>query len=301
MNSVNISENTILNILAVRVRAYLDLLKFRLSALVTFSAVFGFVLGHSSPGFSWSGLIGLIVGGFLISGASGAANEILERDLDRLMKRTQSRPLPMNVVSVLEAQWFTILVALVGVFTLWVFTNPLTTYLGILSMVLYVFVYTPLKRVGPIAVLVGAIPGAMPPLLGWTAATGAVTYEALIIFGIQFIWQFPHFWAIAWVSDDDYKRAGFKLLPSGGKKDLNTAIQIMVYTLFLLPLGLLPTYFGLTGLHSGIVATVCGVLFLAQTFSLMRDCSHRSALKIMFGSFLYLPVVQIAYLLDKVN
>ncbi|EON75040.1 Heme O synthase, protoheme IX farnesyltransferase COX10-CtaB [Lunatimonas lonarensis] len=290
-----------MNILAVRVRAYLDLLKFRLSALVTFSAVFGFVLGHSSPGFSWSGLIGLIVGGFLISGASGAANEILERDLDRLMKRTQSRPLPMNVVSVLEAQWFTILVALVGVFTLWVFTNPLTTYLGILSMVLYVFVYTPLKRVGPIAVLVGAIPGAMPPLLGWTAATGAVTYEALIIFGIQFIWQFPHFWAIAWVSDDDYKRAGFKLLPSGGKKDLNTAIQIMVYTLFLLPLGLLPTYFGLTGLHSGIVATVCGVLFLAQTFSLMRDCSHRSALKIMFGSFLYLPVVQIAYLLDKVN
>jgi protoheme IX farnesyltransferase len=301
MNSVNISENTILNILAVRGRAYLDLIKFRLSALVTFSAVFGFVLGHSSPGFSWAGLIGLIVGGFLISGASGAANEILERDLDRLMKRTQSRPLPMNVVSVLEAQWFTISVALVGVLTLWVFTNPLTTYLGILSMVLYVFVYTPLKRVGPIAVLVGAIPGAMPPLLGWTAATGAVTYEALIIFGIQFIWQFPHFWAIAWVSDDDYKRAGFKLLPSGGKKDLNTAIQIMVYTLFLLPLGLLPTYFGLTGLHSGIVATVCGVLFLAQTFSLMRDCSHKSALKIMFGSFLYLPVVQIAYLLDKVN
>jgi len=301
MNSVNISQNTFWSLLAVRLRAYSDLLKFRLSALVTFSAVFGFVLGHSTPGFSWSGLIGLIVGGFLISGASGSANEILERDLDRLMKRTQSRPLPMNVISLLEAQWFTIVTAVVGVFTLWVFTNPLTTYLGILSMVLYVFVYTPLKRVGPIAVLVGAIPGAMPPLLGWTAATGAVTYEALIIFGIQFIWQFPHFWAIAWVSDEDYKRAGFKLLPSGGGKDLNTAIQIMIYTLFLLPLGLLPTYFGLTGLNSGIVATICGVLFLAQTFSLMRDCSRKSALKIMFGSFLYLPIVQIAYLLDKVG
>ncbi|MCC5935977.1 MAG: protoheme IX farnesyltransferase [Lunatimonas sp.] len=301
MNSVNISQNTFWSLLAVRLRAYSDLLKFRLSALVTFSAVFGFVLGHSTPGFSWSGLIGLILGGFLISGASGSANEILERDLDRLMKRTQSRPLPMNVISLLEAQWFTIVTAVVGVFTLWVFTNPLTTYLGILSMVLYVFVYTPLKRVGPIAVLVGAIPGAMPPLLGWTAATGAVTYEALIIFGIQFIWQFPHFWAIAWVSDEDYKRAGFKLLPSGGGKDLNTAIQIMIYTLFLLPLGLLPTYFGLTGLNSGIVATICGVLFLAQTFSLMRDCSRKSALKIMFGSFLYLPIVQIAYLLDKVG
>jgi heme o synthase len=173
--------------------------------------------------------------------------------------------------------------------------------LGILSMILYVFVYTPLKRVGPIAVFVGAIPGAMPPLLGWTAATGGISHEALIIFGIQFIWQFPHFWAIAWVSDEDYKKAGFRLLPSGGKKDLNTAIQIMIYTLFLLPLGLMPSYFGLTGLNSGIVATICGVLFLAQTFSLMKDCSQKSALKIMFGSFLYLPIVQISYLLDKVS
>jgi len=215
------------------------------------------------------------------------------------MKRTQHRPLPLQLISLQEAYWFTGCIAFFGIALLWIFTNPLTTALGVLSMLLYVFAYTPLKRVGPIAVFIGAIPGAMPPLLGWTAATGAITYEALIIFGIQFIWQFPHFWAIAWVSDEDYKRAGFKLLPSGGGQDLNTAIQIMIYTLFLLPLGLLPSYFGLVGLNSGIVATVCGVLFLAQTFSLMRDCSRKSALKIMFGSFLYLPVVQIAYLLDK--
>ncbi len=147
----------------------------------------------------------------------------------------------------------------------------------------------------------GAIPGALPPLLGWIAATGQITHEAMIIFGIQFIWQFPHFWAIAWVADDDYKKAGFKLLPSGGGKDLNTAIQIMVYTLFLIPLGLLPMKFGITGMDSAIVATVCGVLFLAQTFSLMKTGSRQSALRIMFGSFLYLPIVQIAYLLDKVN
>ena len=262
--------------------------------------MFGFILGHHGQSFSWSGFIGLVVGGFLISGASGAANEIKERDYDKLMKRTQTRPLPMEIISVREAIWFSIIAAVLGVSLLAVFTNILTTCLGILSMVLYVFVYTPLKRVGPIAVLVGAIPGAMPPLLGWTAVTGSISYEALIIFGIQFIWQFPHFWAIAWVSDEDYKKAGFKLLPSGGQKDLNTAIQIMIYTLFLLPLGLLPTYFGLTGLNSGIVATICGVLFLAQTFSLMKDCSRKSALKIMFGSFLYLPIVQIAYLLDKV-
>jgi protoheme IX farnesyltransferase len=300
MRTINISENSISDFLILRIGAYKDLIKFRLSALVTFSAVFGFILGDSGVVFSWVKFFALMVGGFLISGASGAANEIWERDIDKLMKRTENRPLPLNLISLKEAYWFTSIIALLGIAILWIFTNPLTTVLGVLSMVLYVFVYTPLKRVGPIAVFVGAIPGAMPPLLGWTAATGAISHEALIIFGIQFIWQFPHFWAIAWVSDEDYKRAGFKLLPSGGQKDLNTAIQIMIYTLFLLPLGLLPTYFGLTGINSGIVATICGVLFLAQTFSLMKDCSRKSALKIMFGSFLYLPIVQIAYLLDKV-
>lgn len=300
MSTLDLSEKVIFDTLAVRLRAYMDLLKVRLSALVTFSAVFGFILGHSGQVFSWTTFLALIAGGFLVSGASGAANEIKEREFDKLMKRTQNRPLPMQVISVKEAYWFTIICAVLGLALLGFFTNWLTTSLGMLSMILYVFVYTPLKRVGPIAVLVGAIPGAMPPLLGWTAATGSISYEALIIFGIQFIWQFPHFWAIAWVSDEDYKKAGFKLLPSGGQKDLNTAIQIMIYTLFLLPLGLLPTYFGFTGLNSGVVATICGVLFLAQTFSLMKDCSRKSALKIMFGSFLYLPIVQIAYLLDKI-
>lgn len=300
MRALQIPEETLLDFLILRSKIYYELIKFRLSALVTFSAAFGFILGDSGVVFSWGKFFALIAGGFLISGASGAANEIWERDYDKLMKRTQNRPLPLNQISLTEAYWFTSLTAVFGISILWIFTNPLTTLLGILSMILYVFVYTPLKRVGPIAVFVGAVPGAMPPLLGWTAATGAISHEALIIFGIQFIWQFPHFWAIAWVSDEDYKRAGFKLLPSGGKKDLNTAIQIMIYTLFLIPLGLLPTYFGLTGINSGIVATVCGVLFLAQTFSLMKDCSRKSALKIMFGSFLYLPIVQIAYLLDKV-
>lgn len=300
MSTIDLSEKLILEAWRIRFRAYMELLKVRLSALVTFSAVFGFILGHSGQVFSWITFFGLIAGGFLVSGASGAANEIMEREYDKLMKRTQNRPLPLHLISVREAYWFTIVAALLGILLLAFFTNWLTTGLGVLSMILYVFVYTPLKRVGPIAVLVGAIPGAMPPLLGWTAATGGISYEALIIFGIQFVWQFPHFWAIAWVSDEDYKRAGFKLLPSGGQKDLNTAIQIMIYTLFLLPLGLLPTYFGFTGLNSGIVATVCGVLFLAQTFSLMKDCSRKSALKIMFGSFLYLPIVQIAYLLDKI-
>lgn len=281
-----------------RVKAYRELLKFRLSFLVAFSCAFGYML--ATPVINWFGLIMLFLGGFLLSGASGTINQILEKDLDKLMNRTKSRPLPTNAISVGEAIGFAVVCLIISLIILYSYTNLLTTVLSVVSMILYCFVYTPLKRVGSIAVFVGAIPGALPPLLGWVAATGSISHEALILFGIQFIWQFPHFWAIAWVADDDYKKAGFKLLPFGGKKDFNTAIQIMIYTLFLLPLGLLPAKFGMTGIDSAIVATVCGVLFLSQTFSLMKTGSRQSAMRIMFGSFLYLPIVQIAYLLDKV-
>src|SRR5688572_11427004 len=281
-----------------KAHAYWQLLKFRLSFLVAFSCAFGFVL--ASPNINWNSLVMLFVGALLLSGSSVTINQIIEKDLDKLMTRTMNRPLPTGRVSVNEASVFALICFVSSISILLIFTNVLTTILAIVSMVLYCFVYTPLKRVGSIAVFVGAIPGALPPLLGWVAATGTVTHEAWIIFGIQFIWQFPHFWAIAWVADDDYKKAGFKLLPWGGQKDMNTAIQIMIYTLFLLPLGLLPAKFGVTGIDSAIVATICGVLFLAQTFSLMKTGSRQSALRIMFGSFLYLPIVQIAYLLDKV-
>ncbi len=280
-------------------RAYAELMKLRLSLLVAFSAAFGYVLAVPGP-IDVLTLTILCVSGFLLSGASTTINQIQERDVDGLMKRTQNRPLPTERVTPQEASWLAGISAVASLGLLLVFTNVLTTALALLSLVLYSFVYTPLKKVSPIAVLVGAFPGAMPPLLGWVAATGAISPEALVIFGIQFIWQFPHFWAIAWVADDDYKRAGFKLLPSGGGKDMRTAVQIMTYTLFLIPLGLLPLKLGITGIDSAIVATVCGVLFLGQTFSLMIQGSRRAALRIMFSSFIYLPVVQIAYLLDKI-
>ena len=283
---------------AAKARAYFELLKFRLSFLVAFSCAFGYMLGSREVNIFT--LCMLFIGGFLLSGASIVINQIIERDLDGLMSRTMHRPLPTARLTVPEAVAFCMLCSFTGVAILLAFTNVLTTSLSVISMILYGFVYTPLKRVGPIAVFVGAIPGALPPLLGWTAATGEISHEALIIFGIQFIWQFPHFWAIAWVADDDYKKAGFKLLPSGGQKDLNTAIQIMIYTMCLIPLGLLPATFGITGIYSAVVATVCGVIFFAQTFSLMKSGDRKSALKIMFGSFLYLPIVQVAYLLDKV-
>lgn len=280
-------------------QAFWELSKPRLSFLVTFSSAFGYLLA-SSGGFNPLNLLMFSLGGFLISAASVTLNQITERKYDLLMKRTQFRPLPTSRLTNREAMEFAIVSGILGLSLVWYFATPMAGIISIISLILYAFVYTPLKRVGPIAVFVGAIPGALPPLIGWVAATGLISHEALIIFGIQFIWQFPHFWAIAWISDDDYKKAGFKLLPGGGRKDLNTAVNIMVYTLFLLPLGLLPSYFGLTGLTSGIVATVCGVLFLAQTFQLIKDTSHKSARRIMFGSFLYLPIVQVAYLMDKI-
>jgi protoheme IX farnesyltransferase len=299
MISGQIQNVSIYSFAGAKARAYMELLKVRLSMLVAFSCAFGYGLatqGHVN----WITLSMLFLGGFLLSGASGCINQIIERDFDKMMIRTMKRPLPTGRVTVNEAIIFSIVCLFVSFSILTLFTNTLTVVLSFVSMVLYSFVYTPLKRVGPVAVFVGAIPGALPPLLGWIAATGSITHEAMIIFGIQFIWQFPHFWAIAWVADDDYRKAGFKLLPSGGGKDLNTAIQIMIYTMFLIPLGLLPAKFGVTGLNSAIVATVCGVAFFAQTFSLLKTGDRKSALRIMFGSFLYLPIVQIAYLLDKV-
>ncbi len=287
------------SLIVAQIKGYYALLKPRLSFLVAFSSAFGYVLGFSGGSINYIVLAFLALGGFLVSGSAVTINQILEVEFDKKMDRTKNRPLPTGLINKRDATIFAILTGLAGLGLLLIYTNLLTVGLSLVSLILYSFVYTPLKRVGPIAVFVGAIPGALPPLLGWVAATNGFSVEAWIIFGIQFIWQFPHFWAIAWVADEDYKKAGFKLLPSGGKKDLNTAIQIMIYTLFLIPLGLLPTQFGITGINSGLVATICGVLFLSQTFYLMKECSKEAALKIMFGSFLYLPIVQVAYLLDK--
>lgn len=276
----------------------------RLSLLVAFSSGFGYTLGATN--FDWGTFAMLFIGGFLVSGASITINQIIEKDLDKLMKRTESRPLPTAKITPREARNFAIVIGLIGFTLLAISTNWLTVVLAAVSLVLYSFVYTPLKRVGPVAVFVGALPGALPPLLGWVAATGTISVEALVIFALQFVWQFPHFWAIAWVADEDYKKAGFKLLPSGGGKNMQTAFQIMIYTLVLIPLGLLPSQFGITGIYSAFVVTTVGVLFFAQTFYLMKQTidqkadTRKAALSIMFGSFLYLPIVQISFLLDKV-
>ena len=275
-----------------------ELTKFRLSFLVSFSAIFGFIL--ASDIFYILDLIVLGISGYLVTAASVINNQILEKDLDSKMDRTKDRPLPTNRISKRNSLITSVFFMVIGLTIMTLYFNMVAGLLSLVSLLIYTFIYTPLKRVGPIAVFIGAIPGALPPLIGWVAFSGEISIEAIIIFSIQFIWQFPHFWAIAWIYHDDYKKVGFKLLPSKGEKNFNTALNIMTYTLFLIPLGLLPTIFGITGIISGAVAVLCAILFLAQTFKLFKDYSRSSALKIMFGSFIYLPIVQISFILDKI-
>ena len=275
-----------------------ELTKFRLSFLVSFSAIVGFIL--ASDNFNSIDLLVLGLSGYLVTAASVINNQILEKELDKKMDRTKNRPLPTNRISKTNSTIISIIFMLIGLAFITLYFNLIAGLLSLASLILYTFVYTPLKKVGPIAVFVGAIPGALPPLIGWVAFSGEISIEAIIIFSIQFIWQFPHFWAIAWIYHDDYKKVGFKLLPSKGEKNFNTALNIMTYTLFLIPLGLLPTIFGITGIISGGIAVFCAILFLAQTFKLFKDYSRSSALKIMFGSFIYLPIVQISFIIDKI-
>ena len=273
-----------------------ELMKLRLSGLVVFSGAFGYMLAIGEV-FYWGKFLALLAGSLLITGAANAINQIIERDLDKQMKRTANRPMPTGGLSVKEAVLFVIVLTAIGTVLLVSFVNLFAASLALLSLILYGFVYTPLKQITPLSVLVGAFPGAFPPLIGWVAATGEISTAAIIIYGIQFFWQFPHFWAIAWVANEDYTNAGFKMLPYG--KSLQTATQIMIYTLFLLPLSILPFQVQMTGLTSAIIAGVASVAFLALSFVLIRKQTDKAAKQIMFASFLYLPIIQIAYLLDK--
>jgi protoheme IX farnesyltransferase len=278
-------------------RAYFDLTKFRLSITVVFSSCFGYSLYANNLNFVELLIFGFAA--FCITASANIINQIKEIELDKLMSRTVNRPLPSGRLSISEASVFGFIMGILGLSILVFKYNLSAASLALLSLILYGFVYTPLKRVGPIAVAVGALPGAFPPMIGWVAASGHFGLEPGILFAIQFFWQFPHFWAIAWVLDDDYKKAGFKLLPSKGGKDLNSAIQIVIYTLFLLPLCWVPYYLQMTKIDSAVIALLCGILFLAQTLYLMKERSKKAAMGLMFGSFLYLPIVQIAYLMNK--
>lgn len=280
-----------------KAKAYIELIKLKLTLAVVFSGVFGYCLAIDQV--SWWKIAILTIASISITGAANIINQIIEKESDKVMKRTAVRPLPTGRLSVNEAAAFAFILFGLGCFLFVEFFNVRAAALAVLSLLLYGFVYTPLKRKGQIAVFVGALPGAFPPMIGWVAATNHFGWAPGILFAIQFFWQFPHFWAIGWLAFDEYKKAGIQMMPGDGKTT-ETAFRIMIYTLFLIPVGWLPYLLGMTGINSAMVAMVGGILFLAQTFHLMRTCTDKAALQMMFGSLLYLPVVQIVYLLDKV-
>jgi protoheme IX farnesyltransferase len=277
------------------------LIKFRLTFLVVFSASISFLIGSKAKDgvINWEHWGMLIVGGFLVTAAANCFNEIIEKDYDRLMKRTMDRPIPAGRMTTGQALVLGLFMAIAGTYLLGSL-NLTTGLLSVFSILFYAFAYTPLKRISPIAVFVGAIPGALPPLIGFVAGYGTIDQIALILFGIQFVWQFPHFWAIAWVLDDDYKLAGFRLLPTG-KRDFTSALIAFIFTVILLPVSLLPTYYGYGGYYVGGVSLICSLIFLYQAFNLMRTLEIKSAKQLMYGSFIYLPVVQLMFLFDFIG
>lgn len=277
----------------------IKLVKLRLTFLVVFSASITFLIGSRLGGhIDWINWAKLIVGGFLITGAANGFNEIIEKDLDRLMTRTADRPLPSGRMNNGQALVLSVLMGIFGTYLLGSL-NLLTGFLSVFAIILYAFVYTPLKQRSPISVFVGAIPGALPPLIGYVAAHPQIDRIAIIVFGIQFMWQFVHFWAIAWVLDDDYKLAGFRLLPTG-KRDRASAVITFAFAVALVPVSVLPTYYGYGGYFVGGVSLICSLIFLYQSFVLMRTLEIKDARKLMFGSFIYLPVVQLMFLFDLI-
>lgn len=296
--NINTAEN--LSTPMSKIRDYAQFVKLRLASLVVLSAAIGYVIGSQEV--DWKKMLMLILGGFLVTGSSNGFNQIIERNLDKLMDRTQGRPLPQERMSVNESFLIAAIMGLAGIAILWIFMNPLSAVLGMLALILYTVVYTPLKQLTPFAVFVGAFPGAIPPMLGHVASTsgfGEITFYAWLLFVVQFMWQFPHFWAIAWVLDEDYKKAGFRMLPSLGGRDKSSAFQILVYTLFLMPISLLPVFFHMSGMVSAIIITFSGACFIYQAVVLYRECTVEAARKLMFGSFFYLPVVQLAVMIGK--
>lgn len=276
-----------------------EITKARLAVSVVFSSIAGYFLGADQ--LSLSAVLLLAFGGYCMVGASNAYNQVIERDLDALMKRTANRPIPAGRMSVSTAMTIAIVLTLLGIVSLY-FLNAKTAMFGAISIFLYTSVYTPLKTKTPLAVFVGAFPGAIPFMLGWVAATNEFGIEPGTLFMIQFFWQFPHFWALGWMLDEDYRRGGFKMLPTG-KKDASTALQIIMYTIWMMLISVIPA-FGITGtlqlsVPSAVIIFIMGgaMLFFALRLYTKRD--NNSAKRLMLASVSYITLMQIVYVIDK--
>ena len=273
----------------------------RLGFFVVMSSVLGWFMGVED--INIQEMLLLTVGGYLLTGASNGLNQIFEKDTDAVMERTSNRPLPSGRMTVKQAYFWSILAGVIGIGCLYSL-NAISALLGVIALVLYAFVYTPLKSRTALCVFVGAIPGALPPMIGYVAATGEFGIEPGALFAVQFMWQFPHFWAIAWLADADYKKVGYKMLPYGEGLTVRTAQTILLYTLFCIPAGLLPWALPsgepMVGNIALIVSVLCGLGFSWYAFKLKSNLSREAARNLMFASFAYLPIVQIIYVLDKI-
>lgn len=282
-----------------RLKDYLLLIKPSLSIMVVFSSVISYLL---VPGveYGWWRILLLFAGGMLVTGSANAINQVVEKDTDAVMKRTGKRPIASGRMSVEEGWGFAILTGALGVFILGYYFNWTAAGLAAFSLFLYAFIYTPLKKVSAIAVLVGAFPGALPCLIGWAAGDDTLSAGGWVLFALQFLWQFPHFWAIAWIAHQDYTTAGFKLLPSDKGPTKYTAIQTIIYSLLLIPVGLLPYFIGMSGWISLVIVLLANLFMIGRCVNLYRQMNIQAARKVMFGSYIYLPVVLLALLADKI-
>jgi len=290
-----------------KVKDYLLLIKPSLSIMVVFSSVMSFALTKGSESYVsfWKMILLLFAGGLLVTGSANAINQVVEKDTDAQMKRTAKRPIASGRLSVNEGWAFAIITGFLGVFILGNWFNWLSAGLAAFSLFLYAFIYTPLKKVNSIAVLMGAVPGALPCLIGWAAGDNNLGIGGWVLFAFQFFWQFPHFWAIAWVAHKDYSSVGFKLLPADEGPTRFTALQTIIYSLLLVPVSLAPFYTGMCSYNDLVGKISLGIITLANLFmigrcvTLYRKMDVGSARQVMFGSYIYLPVVMLAMLLSK--
>ncbi|MFC4231915.1 heme o synthase [Parasediminibacterium paludis] len=288
--------------LASKVKDYFLLIKFTLSFTVVFSCVICFLLAPKN-GYDWGMIIVIFVAGMLVTGSANAINQAVEKDTDAMMKRTGTRPVASGRMSQNEAYTFALISGGLGVMMMWYFFNISSALLSAFSLFLYAFIYTPLKKINSIAVLIGAFPGALPCLIGWVAGfyNQPVAWTGgIILFGIQFLWQFPHFWAIAWVAHQDYSKAGFKLLPADKGPTKFTALQAVMYSVLMIPVGILPKVFGMTGNISLWIVLACNLFMVVQSARLYKEMDIKAARRVMFSSYIYLPIVLLALLADKV-
>jgi len=285
--------------LASKVRDYMMLIKFSLSFMVVFSAVVSYLLAPKVVEFHWGMIILLFVAGLLVTGSANAVNQVVEKDTDALMQRTAKRPIPSGRMSTTEGWTFAVIAGLAGVIILAYYFNLLSAVIAAVSWFIYAFMYTPLKKISSISVLVGAVPGALPCLIGWAAGQDELSAGGWVLFAIQFFWQFPHFWAIAWIAHNDYSNAGFKLMPSVQGPGKYSAIQSIIYSLVLVPIGTLPFLAGISGIVSFWILLVMNLWMVWLSVQLYRNMTKKAARSVMFGSYVYLAVVFLALLADK--